>query len=146
MKVHRDLKTVRSRSLILKTVVGPLTPFIMIYGIYILFNGHLSPGGSFSGGTILGAGMVLCSMAYGKEKVAKFFSFKVATFVSCFALAFYAIVKGYAFIVGAAGGSTGIPLGTPGNILSGGLILPLTISVGLVVASTIYSFYSLFEV
>jgi multicomponent Na+:H+ antiporter subunit B len=48
-------------------------------------------------------------------------------------------------MVGAAGGSTGIPLGTPGDILSAGLILPLSIAVGIVVACTIYCFYSLFS-
>ena len=35
---------------------------------------------------------------------------------------------------------SGIPLGKPGNILSAGLILPLNICVGLVVAGTMYCF------
>ena len=37
------------------------------------------------------------------------------------------------------------PLGTPGAILSSGLILPLNICVGLVVACTMYAFYTLFR-
>lgn len=135
----------KNKPFLFKAVVGPITPFIMIYGIYILFNGHLSPGGSFSGGTILGAGLVLCSITYGKAHMSKFLSFKTTAIVSSVALAFYALIKGYAFMVGASGNSTGIPLGTPGNIISGGLILPLTISVGLVVACTIYNFYELFS-
>jgi multicomponent Na+:H+ antiporter subunit B len=40
---------------------------------------------------------------------------------------------------------TGIPLGTPGAILSSGLILPLNICVGLVVACTMYTFYAMFR-
>ena len=40
------------------TVVKLLIPVIMIFGVYILFNGHLSPGGGFSGGAILGAGFI----------------------------------------------------------------------------------------
>jgi len=117
----------------------------MIYGAYILFNGHLSPGGGFSGGTILGTGLVLCCLAYGPEKVSKFFTTKVLAVICCASLAFYAIIKVYSFMVGATGGTTGIPLGTPGDILSGGLILPLNISIGLVVAVTIYNFYALFS-
>ena len=144
-KIYRDFKHSKSQPLILKFAVGLLAPFIMIYGIYILFNGHLSPGGGFSGGTILGTGLVLCSLAYGSGKVNSFFTFKTFTVLCSAALAFYALIKGYAFIMGATGGSTGIPLGTPGNILSGGLILPLNISVGIVVACTIYSFYALFS-
>ena len=41
---------------------------------------------------------------------------------------------------------SGIPLGKPGNILSAGLILPTEYAgVGLVVAGTMYCFYSLFR-
>ena len=139
------MKSLRGRPLILRAVVGPLTPFIMIFGFHILFNGHLSPGGGFSGGTILGTGLVLCSLAYGPEKVSKFFTTRLLTVICCAALAFYALIKVYSFMVGATGGTTGIPLGTPGAILSGGLILPLNISIGLVVAVTIYNFYALFS-
>ena len=144
-KLYREMKALSGHPFILRAVVGPLTPFIMIYGIYILFNGHLTPGGGFSGGTILGTGLVLCSLAYGPEKVSKFFTSKVISATCCSALAFYAIIKVYSFMIGATGGTTGIPLGTPGNILSGGLILPLNISIGLVVACTIYYFYALFS-
>ena len=144
-KVYRSFKQSKNQPLILKFAVALLAPFIMIYGIYILFNGHLSPGGGFSGGTILGTGLVLCALAYGSGKVNRFFTFRTFVWLCSGALAFYAIVKGYAFIVGATGGTTGVPLGTPGNILSGGLILPLNISVGIVVACTIYSFFALFS-
>ena len=143
-KLHRDIHPATYRPLILQSVVGRLTPFVMIYGIYILFNGHISPGGGFSGGTILGAGLVLCSVAFGSEKVRRFFSYNICMRFACSALAFYTLIKAYAFIVGAAGGSTGIPLGTPGDIFSGGKILPLNISIGIVVACTIYCFYALF--
>ena len=39
----------------------------------------------------------------------------------------------------------GIPLGTPGAILSSGFILPLNICVGLIVMCTMYAFYTLFR-
>ena len=54
------------------------------------------------------------------------------------------IAKGYVFFTGANGLENHIPKGTPGAILSGGLILPLDIAVGIVVACTMYGFYSLF--
>jgi len=144
-KIYRDLTALKEQPFVLRMVIGPLIPFIMLYGIYVLFNGHLSPGGGFSGGTILGAGLVLYSIAYGREKVSKFFTFKTFATLCSASLGFYVIAKGYSFMVGAAGGSTGIPLGTPGNILSGGLIFPLSVSVGIVVACTIYCFYALFS-
>ena len=129
---------------ILKIIVEILFPFLIMLGIYVVFNGHLSPGGGFSGGTILGAGLILYSTAFGFEGVKKFFTFKTFTKCISFSLIFYALAKGYSFITGAAHIDSGIPLGTPGNILSGGLILPLNIAVGIVVACTIYGLYALF--
>ena len=131
--------------LILKSVVIITVPFILVYGVYVIFNGHLSPGGGFSGGTILGAGISLWAIAFGAEKVRKIFNFKTYTLSCFFALLFYALVKGYSFFMGASGRSTGIPLGIPGTILSAGLILPLNICVGIVVACTVYTLYALFS-
>jgi len=131
--------------LILRIVTMMTVPFILVYGAYIILNGHLSPGGGFSGGTILGAGLTLWAIAFGAEKVRKIFNFKTYTLFCFSALLFYALVKGYSFFMGASGLSTGIPLGTPGNILSAGLILPLNICVGIVVACTVYSLYALFS-
>ena len=144
-KPLREKKLLFEQSMVLKTVIRRIIPFVMIFGIYVIFNGHLSPGGGFSGGTILGAGLVLCSVAYGKEKVRTFFTFQTFKVLCAIALYFYTLIKAWAFIMGATGGTTGIPLGTPGNILSAGLILPLNISIGIVVACTIYCFYALFS-
>jgi multicomponent Na+:H+ antiporter subunit B len=131
--------------LMLRFMIMIISPFIVIYGIYILFNGHLTPGGGFSGGAILGSALSLYAITFGPQKVRTIFSFKTAMVLIGIALLFYALVKGYAFVMGASGLSTGIPLGTPGNLLSGGLILPLNISVGIVVASTVYGLYALFS-
>ncbi|MDE6918934.1 MAG: hypothetical protein K2P89_03405, partial [Lachnospiraceae bacterium] len=44
---------------ILQKVAFFLVPMIIIYGIYVILNGHLSPGGGFSGGAIIGSGLIL---------------------------------------------------------------------------------------
>ena len=44
---------------ILQLVATFLVPIIIIFGIYIILNGHLGPGGGFSGGAVIGAGLVL---------------------------------------------------------------------------------------
>lgn len=43
------------RSEILTKMIGILFPFIIIFGIYIIFNGHKTPGGGFQGGAVLSA-------------------------------------------------------------------------------------------
>lgn len=131
--------------LILRLIVKLMVPFILLFGIYIVLNGHLSPGGGFSGGAILGAGLSLYAAAFGAERVRRFFTYRTHVVFSSIALGFYTLSKGYAFFTGAADIKSGIPLGTPGNILSAGLILPLNICVGIVVGCTIYTLYALFS-
>lgn len=122
-----------------------LVPLLFIFGIYVILNGHLSPGGGFSGGAIIGAGLILYLNAFGFSRAERFFTNKTFRAITVAALSFYAIAKTYSFFTGANGMETGIPLGVPGAILSSGLILPLNICVGLVVACTMYAFYTLFR-
>lgn len=131
--------------IILQKCACILVPLIFIFGIYIILNGHLSPGGGFSGGAVLGSGLILYLNAFGFEKTERFFTEKVYRRVTLCALTFYCLAKSYSFFTGANHLESGIPLGTPGAILSSGLILPLNICVGLVVACTMYAFYTLFR-
>lgn len=122
-----------------------LVPVIFVYGIYIIFNGHLSPGGGFSGGAIIGAGLILFSAAFGFEQTDRFMNRRVFRVVTFCALCFYSLAKCWSFFTGANGLESGIQTGTLGNIFSAGLILPLNIAVGAVVACTMYGLYSLFQ-
>lgn len=130
---------------ILQRVTFLLFPIIVIYGIYVILNGHISPGGGFSGGAIIGAGLILYANAFGFEKLSRFFTEKTYKWISFAALAFYCLAKSYSFFTGANHLPSGIPLGEAGAILSSGLILPLNICVGMVVACTMYAFYTLFR-
>ena len=130
---------------IMRRVGLVLLPCIFLFGIYILLNGQISPGGGFSGGAIMGAALILFSTSFGFETVDKFFTLKLSMWITFISLGFYSFAKGYVFFTGANGLENGIPKGIPGAILSGGLILPLDIAVGLVVACTMFGFYSLFK-
>lgn len=142
---ERDSRYEPKGDKILQTAATALVPFIILFGIYVILNGHLSPGGGFSGGAIIGAGLVLYLNAFGFEKTERFFTAKTYKWISFSALSFYCIAKSYSFYTGAHHLESGIPLGTPGDILSSGLILPLNICVGLVVACTMYAFFALFR-
>lgn len=122
-----------------------LTPIILLFGVYVILNGHLSPGGGFSGGAIVSAGLILYLNAFGFAKATRFFTYKTFLYVSFVSLGFYGLAKAYSFFMGANGLESGIPLGTPGAILSSGLIMPLNVAVGMVVACTMYIFYALFR-
>ena len=133
------------RESIMRLVAGILLPCLFLYGAYVLLNGQISPGGGFSGGAVLGSGMMICAAAYGFKTTDMIITKRVSNLITFFSLGFYSFAKGYVFFTGANGIENHIPKGTPGAILSGGLILPLDIAVGLVVACTMYGFYSLFR-
>ncbi len=130
---------------ILQTVARILVPPIFIFGIYIILAGHLGPGGGFSGGAVIGGGLILYLNAFGFKKTERFFSAKTYRRMSFGALACYSVAKSYSFYTGANEIESVIPLGTPGAILSSGLILLLNICVGVVVAGTMYTFYVMFR-
>lgn len=143
----RDEREIEPRliknDVILKTVAKVAVPFILMFGLYVILNGHLSPGGGFSGGAIVGSGFILASVAFGFDRMERFLNKKSAGIITFVSLLVYCLAKSYSFFTGANHLESGIPLGTPGAILSSGLILILNICVGLVVACTMYSFFSL---
>ena len=47
-----------------------IMPFILVYMFYIIFHGHLSPGGGFQGGVLMVAVVVLLYMGYGYKGAA----------------------------------------------------------------------------
>ncbi len=130
---------------ILQKITLILVPVIFLFGFYIILNGHLSPGGGFSGGATIGAGLILYVTTFGFHKTERFFSEKTYDIVKVGALSLYSITMIYYFYTGANLIKNVIPLGTPGNILSSGMILPINIFVGLEVACTMYAFFALFR-
>ncbi|MBQ6545396.1 MAG: hypothetical protein IJL72_06605 [Lachnospiraceae bacterium] len=143
--VRRDHYYDTGRDTILRTIGLVVVPCIFVYGIYILLNGQVSPGGGFSGGAVMGAGLIIWSQARGFSHVDRLLTARRLNILTFAALAFYSLSKCYVFFMGANGFPNHIPKGIPGAILSGGLILPLDIAVGLVVTCTMYGFYSLFR-
>jgi len=44
-----------------------LSPYIMVFGWYVIIHGHYSPGGGFQGGALLAASILLIRVAGGKQ-------------------------------------------------------------------------------
>jgi multicomponent Na+:H+ antiporter subunit B len=134
---------------ILKRVVILLLPLMQVFGLYVIFHGHLSPGGGFAGGMIVGLGLVCYAAVYGMEKGTDKVPDRAATLIESFGTLWYGAVglvgvfKGTLFLSNKA---TGVPMGQPAALLSGGWILVITLGVGIKVASTIVTlFYALTE-
>lgn len=144
-KIDEDMLFEPHDDAILRMSARILVPVIMIFGVYVVLNGHLSPGGGFSGGAIIGSGLILYQNAFGFSHARKIFNEKTYKTISAAALLTYCLCKMYSFFTGANHLDSHIPLGIPGHILSSGLILILNICVGMVVACTMYTFYVMFR-
>ena len=141
----RALARITQADPILRQTARIIVPAAIVYGIYVIFNGHLGPGGGFSGGAVIGGALILYAVAFGFERLGRVLNLRTYRIVVACALCFYSAAKCYSFFCGANHLETIFTPGTPGAIFSAGLILPLNIAVGLVVACTMYGFYSLFQ-
>ncbi|HOB35576.1 MAG: sodium:proton antiporter [Firmicutes bacterium] len=135
------------QSVVLQTVIKLLLPFIQVYGLYIIFHGHISPGGGFAGGAVMAASFVLFAMSYGVGEGFKRLPRLIAQWLESLggliyiALGLTGILRGAAFL-------TNVPewLGQAGQLFSAGLIPLLTTAIGLKVCSTIVTLlYHLLE-
>ncbi len=108
-------------SLIVKTVTRLVSSFIILFGIYIVLYGHVSPGGGFAGGVILAAGCVLLLLAFGHAPIKHILAHSIAVACDCTgAFAFLAIA-----LLGYLAGTFFInflALGEPGELFSAGAI------------------------
>ena len=96
-------------------------------------------------GAVLAAALMIYALVWGDEAASRTFRASILRAVVVCSLGFYCLAKSYSFFTGANHLHSIISPGTPGNILSGGLILPLNVAVGLVVCCTMYSFYMYFR-
>ena len=112
-------------------LVGPT----VLFGIYIVAHGQLTPGGGFQGGVILATAPLLVYLA-GDFKIFKQISshFLIEVAEAC-GIGGYAVVGLVGLISGRAFLENILPLGQAGEINSGGTVLLLNLLIGLAVSA-----------
>lgn len=108
-------------TVIVKTVTRLTVGLILLYGIYIVSHGHLSPGGGFVGGIIIALSFVHLMLAFGREETLKSIPLSMLEVLDGLgALAFVTI--GLAGLLGGVFFFNLLPKGEPFTLLSGGTI------------------------
>ncbi len=128
---------------IVKTVAGWVKVLIVLFGIYIILFGDVSPGGGFAGGVILASAYVLLMLGYGREFAEKNMPLSLALKIFCCgALAFGAIAVSGLFygpdsffwnFIYQKGGDIGYEL------LSAGTIALAECAIGIMVAAAMFT-------
>ena len=104
---------------IVKNICKLMLPVIQIFGLYVILFGHISPGGGFAGGSIIGSSLIMYRFMYGKEIADSKFRFNYMKRLVSLALILYGILKGSVFVLSFFHIHGFIPTGIPGHFLSG---------------------------
>lgn len=125
---------------IVKTITGLLIAVIFSFGMYITIYGHLTPGGGFAGGIMLATGLILLTLAFGKnlalKKLSDFWASLLDNLgaITLWSIAMLGYTGGYFFL-------NFIEKSAPFGLLSSGTILVINIAIGLKVFASIFAVF-----
>jgi len=136
----------RGMTLIVKTITRLIVGLIFLYGIYIVFHGHLTPGGGFAGGIIIAGAFILLVLAEGSEELStEVKKWRASLFESLgififWLLAILGLFTGSVFFLNL------LPKGKEYHLFSAGIIPLCNIGIGLEVAAAIFAIFITFAV
>ncbi len=118
-------------SLIVKTGSKLLFPMMLLFGAYIFVHGHLTPGGGFQGGAIIATAFVfkyVSDTRYSVDHVA-FTKMESASGMIFAGLGIMGLILGGYFLMNV------LPNGTPGQLISAGILPIIYIAIGIKVGA-----------
>jgi len=130
----------KGMTIIVKTVSSWVKVLIVLFGIYIVLFGHLTPGGGFAGGVILASSYVLLMLAFGREFVQKDLPLALVSKLDCLGAFMFILIA----ILGIVFGGTFFfnflveKYGQPLQLLSAGTIPLSNIAIGLKVGASLF--------
>lgn len=137
------MKPVRTpgMSMIVRTVTRWLKGPIMLFGIYLVLYGHITPGGGFGGGVIIASAFILVMLALGSEHGLAIFSKGAASKLDSVGLLMFLVI-GWLGTWFAGGYFFKNLVETPAEahfmLFSGGSMPMMNIALGLKVASALF--------
>jgi multicomponent Na+:H+ antiporter subunit B len=147
--LSRKMLPVSSKGLsfIVKRTLGIMTPFIALFGFYVITHGHLTPGGGFQGGVILAAISIIFSIVYGSAFDYRRYSPQTKTALETGgALTFLGLGLAGILMEGAFLHNLGFLTAETGTLISAGSIPYINIGVGFKVgAGLAIIFYSMIQ-
>ncbi len=131
----------RGMSVIVKTVTRLTVGLILLYGVYVVLHGHITPGGGFAGGVIIALSFINLDLAFGKRVSSGILSKEGTGVIEAMgALLFLALAL--------IGMKYGIffknfmhPDGEPGELVSAGIIPLENIAIALKVGAGLFGIF-----
>lgn len=127
----------RLKDEITRTVFRYVLLLVLMYGFYVVAHGHLSPGGGFAGGVVLGLGALLYLLIFDLEWRER--SRNLPLDIAVLLIGLGSLMEAIKYLLPTSHG----PTGAPGELFSVGIISVVNLGIGLLVASTILSIFYL---
>ena len=86
---RKDHEVEAEPDLIVTNTVRLIVPVIQIFAFYVLAHGHVSPGGGFQGGVLMGASFILIALSWDLEKAMSRFPIERCLFVAAMGIVLY---------------------------------------------------------
>lgn len=127
----------KGMTIIVKAITRLTVGLILLFGIYIVAHGHISPGGGFAGGVIIALSFIHIMLAFGKEEAFKKVNQNVASFFESLGAMLFITLA----ILGIGGGYFFLNFmlkGKPFKLFSSGLIPLSNIAIAFKVGSGLF--------
>ena len=129
-------------TIIVKTIGSWVKILIVLFGIYIVLFGHLTPGGGFAGGVILAASYLLLMLAFGREFVEKDLPLAIDSKLDCLGALLFALIAILGFVFGGTFFFNFLhqkyQIGESFHLISAGTIPLANIAIGLKVGASLF--------
>lgn len=132
----------KGMTLIVKKTTQLMAGLIFLYGIYVIIHGHLTPGGGFAGGVLIAGSFILLILANGsdfmkltKEEMGSTIYENLAILIAAFLAVSGMLFGAKVFFL------NWLPKGTPGELVSAGMLPLYNIFIGIEVAASILSIF-----
>ncbi len=128
---------------IVRTTANIFYPFCLVFGLYVVIHGHLTPGGGFQGGAVMATGTSLLLVAYRFEDISAHIRKNAIKICEAIGLMMFltaglsGLLMGRTFMhnwLAQAGGLFGNPVvfgPNPGDLNTSGLLPLLNLAVGI---------------
>jgi multicomponent Na+:H+ antiporter subunit B len=112
-----------------------ITGLTVVFGIYVVLHAHLTPGGGFQGGAIIGSASLLLYLGSGYRLWRQLIRSRVLDIAEPLGTGAFAVAGLAPMAVGAAFLTNLLPLGKTGTLVSAGMVPLINIAVGVAVST-----------
>ena len=129
-------------TLIVKSITRLTVGLILLYGIYIVLHGHISPGGGFAGGVIIALSFIHLMLAFGRETAFKKLSQAAASILESLGALIFLTIALLGFLGGYFFFNFFLRKGEPFALFSAGIIPLCNIAISLKVGAGLFAIFA----